>query len=293
MVKSLKKESFLLKVWNIVWPLFIYMIAQNGIVVLAGGIFGFFSDAQELLLRYSVGCVFVAALICIPIYYKMYRKDESEHGSTRECVLLDNKDCLMIVLSGASLALAMNNMIAITPLPILFTGYEETNEIVYSGSLILQILSAGIFACIVEELCVRGVVYGRLKRYFSKKNAMLISALIFGVYHLNVVQGVYAFVLGLYFVWLYERYQSLWASCIAHISANLFVILLAGSQLFQKLRENLVGFCLITCISLLIFYYSWRMIKESVASNKLEFEEKEPDTLEKLTEEYKVQERED
>ena len=293
MVKSLKKESFLLKVWNIVWPLFVYMIAQNGIVVLAGGIFGFFSDAQELLLRYSVGCVFVAALICIPIYYKMYRKDESENGSTRERVLLDNKDCLLIVLSGASLALAMNNMIAITPLPILFTGYEETNEIVYSGSLILQILSAGIFACIVEELCVRGIVYGRLKRYFSKKNAMLISALIFGVYHLNVVQGVYAFVLGLYFVWLYERYQSLWASCIAHISANLFVILLAGSQLFQKLLENLVGFCLITCISLLIFYYSWRMIKESVSSNKLEFEEKEPDTLEKLTEEYKVQERED
>ena len=293
MVKRLKKESFLLKVWNIVWPLFIYTIAQNGIVLLAGGIFGFFGDAQELLMRYSVGCVLVAALICIPIYYKMYRKDECEKGTTRERVLPDNKDCLLIVLSGASLALAMNNMIAVTPLPVLFAGYEETNEIIYSGSLILQILSAGIFACIVEELCVRGVVYGRLKQYFSKKNAMIISALIFGVYHLNVVQGVYAFVLGFYFVWLYERYQSLWAPCIAHISANLFVILLAGSQVFQKLLENMVGFCLITCISLLIFYYSWRMIKESAVSNKLEFEEKEPDTLEKLTEEYKVQERED
>ena len=289
----MKKESFLLKVWNIVWPLFIYTIAQNGIVLVAGGIFGFFGDAQELLMRYSVGCVLVAALICIPIYYKMYRKDECEKGTTRERVLPDNNDCLLIVLSGASLALAMNNMIAVTPLPVLFTGYEETNEIIYSGSLLLQILSAGIFACIVEELCVRGVIYGRLKQYFSKKNAMIISALIFGVYHLNVVQGVYAFVLGFYFVWLYERYQSLWAPCIAHISANLFVILLAGSQVFQKLLENLVGFSLITCISLLIFYYSWRMIKESAVSNKLEFEEKEPDTLEKLTEEYKVQERED
>ena len=289
----MKKESFLLKVWNIVWPLFIYTIAQNGIVLLAGGIFGFFGDAQELLMRYSVGCVLVAALICIPIYYKMYRKDECEKGTTRERVLPDNKDCLLIVLSGASLALAMNNMIAVTPLPVLFAGYEETNEIIYSGSLILQILSAGIFACIVEELCVRGIVYGRLKQYFSKKNAMIISALIFGVYHLNVVQGVYAFVLGFYFVWLYERYQSLWAPCIAHISANLFVILLAGSQVFQKLLGNLVGFSLITCISLLIFYYSWRMIKESAVSNKLEFEEKEPDTLEKLTEEYKMQERED
>ena len=275
------------------WPLFIYVIAQNVIAFAATLAFGFVDGGEELILRYAVGFILIAALISIPIYYKIYQNDKILAGEVKKTEPMENRDYLLIIVSGATLALAMNNIISVTPLPTFFTGYEETNEVLFGGGIILQILSAGIFACITEEFCIRGVVYGRLKRYCSKKNAMIISALIFGIYHLNVVQGVYAFVLGLYFVWLYERYQSLWAPCIAHMSANLFVILFSANPVVHKILGNRVGFCLVTCISLLIFYYSWRIMKESAMWNRLEFVEKEPDTLKKLTEEYKEQERED
>ena len=226
-------------------------------------------------------------------YLKIYQKDKEEAGEKKKYVPMDNKDYLLVILSGAALAMALNNIIALTPLPIWFTGYEETNEVIYGGGIILQLLSAGIFACIVEEISMRGVAYGRMKRYWGKKKAMILSALVFGFYHLNVVQGVYTFVLGLYFVWLRERYKNLWAPCIAHMSANLFIILMAGSRVFQKVLGTMVGFCLITCISLLIFNYSWRMIKESDSMAEIEFVEKEPDTLVQLTKEYKEKERED
>ena len=289
----MKKESFLLKVWNILWPLFIYLIAQNLVSVIGIFILSFFGGGEELYYRYGVLFVLAAALICIPIYWKIYRKDEETAGNQRKDIPVNNRDYLLVIFSGAALALAMNNVIALTPLPVWFTGYEDTNQVIYEGGLLLQILSAGIFACIVEEVSMRGVVYGRMKRYFGKTAAMFLSALVFGIYHLNVVQGVYAFVLGLYFVWLYERYQSLWASCIAHMSANLFILFMAASPVCQHVLQTMVGFCLTTCISLLIFYYSWRMIQESDPKLDLEFIEKEPDTLEKLTEEYKAQESED
>ena len=55
--------------------------------------------------------------------------------------------------------------------------------------------------------------------------------------------------------------------------------------------EGLVGYCLVTCISALLFYYGWRYLKQTNPIIELEFIEKEPDTLKKLTEEYKEQEK--
>ena len=122
---------------------------------------------------------------------------------------------------------------------------------------------------------------------------MIFSAIVFGIYHLNVVQAVYAFFLGLFFAWVYDRYDSLWAPITAHMSANLFVILFGSSAIVNRLLSNLVGYCLITCIAILIFYYGIRYMKQTNPLVNLEFVEKEPDTLEGLTEEYKEQEREE
>ena len=77
------------------------------------------------------------------------------------------------------------------------------------------------------------------------------------------------------------------------MSANLFVILLGSSQAVTHALGNMVGYCLITCISIIVFYYGFRWMKETNPLKELEFVEKEPDTLKKLTEEYKEQERED
>lgn len=274
-----------MKIWNVLWPLFIYVAAQNIVAVLGGLLLG--------SAKYAVACILVAALICIPIYYRMYRKDQEAAGETKKNIPMDNKDYLVIIITGAALALAMNNVISLTPLPIWFPGYEDTNEILYQGGMLLQILSAGIFGCIVEEVSMRGVTYMRMKRYWGKRKAMILSALVFGIYHLNVVQAVYAFVLGLFFVWLYERYDSLWAPCIAHMSANLFIILLAESTVFNHILGSMVGFCLVTCISVMAFYYGWNWLKQTNPMKELRFVDKEPDTLQKLTAEYKEQEREE
>lgn len=292
----MRKESFIVKIWNVLWPLMIYMIAQ--LVATSFGTLVLMSvsptadDAMSRYNEYAILFLLVAALISIPIYYKMYKKDCQMAGEVEKNIPMGNKDYIAIIISGAALAVAMNNIIALTPLPYLFTGYEETNEVLFGGSMILQIVTAGIFACIVEEMSLRGITYLRMKRYWGKQRAMIFSAVVFGMYHMNVVQAVYAFFLGLFFAWLYERYNSLWAPIIAHMSANLFVIVFGSSEVMNRVLGSLVGFCLVTCISILIFYYGWRFMKQTNPLIELEFVEKEPDTLEALTKEYKEQERE-
>ena len=280
----MRKESLLMKIWNCLWPLVIYLAAQS--VVAAVGVLLLGSE-------WAIVFVLIAALLCIPIYYKMYKDGCQLPEDTEREISISNKDIAAIAISGAALALAMNNVITLTPLPHLFPGYQRTNEVLYGGGLILQILTAGVFGCIVEELSMRGIVYLRMKRYWGKRTAMICSAVVFGLYHLNVVQAVYAFVLGVFFAWLYERYQSLWACCIGHMSANLFIVMLSGSSVFAKVNTNLVGFCLVTCIALLTFYYGWNYMKQTKELTEIQFVEKEPDTLERLREEYKEQEREE
>ena len=77
------------------------------------------------------------------------------------------------------------------------------------------------------------------------------------------------------------------------MAANLFVILLSSSEVITNVMSTLVGFCLATCISSLIFYYGWRFLKQTNPLVELEFVEKEPDTLMGLTEEYQEQESEE
>ena len=277
------------KIWNAIWPLFIYAFAQSVISIIGTLILG----SEDQFYEYAVIFLIIAAMICIPIYYRMYRKDWEMAAEEKRVIPMENKDYLAIIICGAAIAVAMNNIIAVTPLPLIFDAFEETNEVLEGGGMLLQILSAGILGCIVEEISMRGVTYLRMKRYWGKNKAILWSAVVFGIYHLNVVQAVYAFVLGIFFAWVYERYQTLWASIAAHMSANLFVILLGSSQAVTHALGNMVGYCLITCISIIVFYYGFRWMKETNPLKELEFVEKEPDTLKKLTEEYKEQERED
>lgn len=308
---EVRKESFLGKCWNVFWPLVIYVIAQNAASLLGSMVLMIIAcvsgadasgnvDLNHLIQsvetqfqQYAMIFLIAAALICIPVYYKIFKNDQIREARVKRNIPMGNKDYCAIILCGAALAVAMNNLIALTPLPYLFTKYEDTNEILFGGGLFLQILGGGIFVCAVEEVCHRGVVYGRMKHYWGKRRAMIFSSLVFGIYHFNVVQGVYAFVLGLFFVWVYERYDNLWAPIAAHMSANLCVILLGSSEVVNHVLNSLVGYCLITCICLLLFFYGWKWMKHTNPLVELEFVEKEPDTLKRLAQEYKERERKD
>lgn len=80
---------------------------------------------------------------------------------------------------------------------------------------------AVVLAPIVEELTFRGMTL-RLANKFTDKFyiANFIQALTFGIAHLNIVQGVYAFALGLLLGYVYKKYNSLYASILGHMLFN-------------------------------------------------------------------------
>ncbi len=78
----------------------------------------------------------------------------------------------------------------------------------------------GIFGPFCEEFVFRGVIFGGYKKSGSVWKAILFSALLFGLMHLNFNQAAYAIVIGIFFALLVEATGSLWASTIAHMIFN-------------------------------------------------------------------------
>jgi membrane protease YdiL (CAAX protease family) len=72
----------------------------------------------------------------------------------------------------------------------------------------------------------RGIIFNCLRRVMKLKIAALLSAVVFGVYHGNVVQGVYAFLMGLLLVYGYEYFGSFIAAAAIHVAANVIAYIL-------------------------------------------------------------------
>lgn len=82
-------------------------------------------------------------------------------------------------------------------------------------------------APIAEEMLFRGVILDGLLTNYSIKKSIIISSLLFGIFHFNVVQGVNAFFGGLLIGFMYIYTKSLIWSIITHTMINIFVLLLA------------------------------------------------------------------
>ena len=97
-----------------------------------------------------------------------------------------------------------------------------------------------IFAPFCEEAACRGVYYRGYKKSGSAFWAMMLSALLFGLVHMNVNQAVYAFAMGILAVLLVEATGSLWSSVLYHGLINgsqvvlMYVMLKADPQVYTE-----------------------------------------------------------
>ena len=86
---------------------------------------------------------------------------------------------------------------------------------------VVGVISITFLAPILEEVLFRGAIQGYLMRCFKNPYVgIIIASLVFGVFHLNPSQIVYASLLGFILGWIYYRTRSLLPVIIGHILNN-------------------------------------------------------------------------
>ena len=105
-------------------------------------------------------------------------------------------------------------------------SYQASADELYAGPFAAGLLIFGLLSPVAEELLFRGVIQNCFRRKFRPGIAIMVSALIFGVYHGNVVQVLYATLMGLVIACFYEYYGNFAAPLLFHIGANVVAYLL-------------------------------------------------------------------
>lgn len=101
--------------------------------------------------------------------------------------------------------------------------YDEISALMKSlagGTLWISIVSAVIMAPLCEEWMFRGMILRGLLRKMHPVWAIVISAFLFSLIHLNPWQGIPAFILGCVFGYVYWKTGNLWLTMLMHATNN-------------------------------------------------------------------------
>lgn len=245
-------KKYVLLVWRCVYPIMIHFGVSFalGMAYIFVGTFLMMFQQQgnmdvmkvseqitESYLQHSLYIMAVGAVITIPVLYLFFRWDKKKlppSPETKNTVA----DWLVLVVVAMSMCISLNSLIGYSGLNEIFDSYNEVAEYLYSGGIFLELLVVGILVPISEELLFRGLIFKRLAGVMKPIAAMVVSALAFGIYHGNVVQGIYAFCLGMIMAACYWKFQNLLAPICMHMVANIVSVCITEIEVITNLFEK-------------------------------------------------------
>ena len=114
--------------------------------------------------------------------------------------------CGWKVLAVVVMAVAGNFLVQyVVPWPdFMAASYEGAAETLGEYPVGIYLVLTLFIAPLIEESIFRRGIYAVLRKWLGVVPAGILSALAFGVYHGNWIQGIYGFVFGLLLAWGYE-----------------------------------------------------------------------------------------
>lgn len=125
----------------------------------------------------------------------------------------------------------LNLFMSLSGIMSLSDAYQVVVEEQYSANLLMGILCYGLATPFAEEILFRGIIFNCMKRSMTLKASIIMSSAIFGLYHMNSVQGIYALLLGCIIAYAYEYFGDFRVPVLIHMAANTLVYCLSYTQL--------------------------------------------------------------
>ncbi|MFU0831925.1 MAG: CPBP family intramembrane metalloprotease [Oscillospiraceae bacterium] len=194
------------------------------------------------------------------------------------------KTCALIFLGGAGCMLANIPANIVINLEQFFGFSGNIPDMPLNDNpavLILYVLSIVVIPPIVEEMMFRGMILQGLRR-FGNGFAIVASAVLFGLYHGNLAQTVFAFLCGLILGFVVIRTNSLLPSILIHALNNGISVAIQFVERYRgtdaavyvnNIETNVL--LVLALISLLYFWFKDRnFFRPRVSASPLRFSQK-------------------
>ncbi len=138
--------------------------------------------------------------------------------------------------SGLSMALIVSVMalaaaFVIEPVSMLLPEMSEATKLameqMLKGPVWIVLLSVSVFAPFFEEWLCRGIILRGLLKKMKPGWAIVISALVFGLIHMNLWQAIPAFIIGTILGYVYYKTGSLKLTMLMHCVNNTLSVILS------------------------------------------------------------------
>lgn len=198
---------------------------------------------------------------------------------TKDCVkrVFAPKTLLVVVVVSVGLNYGINCLLQLIYIvaPQSLENYQQLMENAGIGTDVWANAAAVLLAPLGEELIFRGVAFYYARKAMSCMGnarvefwiANCFQAFLFGIYHMNLVQGIYAFLIGLALGYLCQRYHSVIPGMLAHLVFNSMSALF-GDMLYSWIPDRAVWYALIGVMSLMLVLFTMIVNGNYIADNE-------------------------
>ena len=250
---------FILFVGITVFVTFIYVLMNIVMRTIMGETIDFTSaDA----ISGSINAVLVqgiADIVLIPVLALLYKKfkEKNELGTGA----FNLKEFLYVIPIAFSVCIICNILIGLLPIPKTNAVSEEIFKLIEEYNIFVSLFIVSVLVPIVEELLFRGFFYDSIALISNHLVAIIITSILFGLIHMNIEQGIYGFVAGLFLGYIKYKYNRLSYTIFMHLLMNFSSIVFVPSiAMISGLKEQL--YIVFICLALL-FFTLYRMNMEN------------------------------
>jgi membrane protease YdiL (CAAX protease family) len=233
------------RIWRVIYPALLFILIQMAVTVIfsmiAYAVFtvqGMLSiglpnltdyrdiiltateKATKFLAKHSMHIVLITDIAVLAVFIPMWLKTR-RYRPTAVKNAAPARPIALTALLVPGISLVLSIIIGLLGMNEISENFQQVMEMITGTSFVLQVVAVAIIGPIAEELIFRGVILNRALSWMPRWSAVVLSSALFGVIHMNIPQGVFAFCIGMICGWSYVRFRSLWVPIAAHISINL------------------------------------------------------------------------
>ncbi len=215
-------------------PYFVMLLIRTGCAVLLNQVLaaGLAADYDTYVIY--VLCAIEAVYIAVfGIWYYAVFVRSGQDGE--QDTFWNGRTLFLLILLGLAVQLAVSYVLyfILSLLPAVAEAYSSLLSPLLSLSP-AAIIYVGLLSPIGEEFIFRGLILGYAKEHAPFYAANVLQAVLFGFFHGNLVQGIYAFLLGLLIGYLIQLSGSVFSGIVFHSALNF-----AGLYLERLIPEAL------------------------------------------------------
>lgn len=231
------------------WPL-IYFLFQFILIFLLS--YYYVSNGNDVnlfndyLSTKQIYIALIVAIIFIPLLINDYKKYEKQTNT--------KINYFYLIILGVILSLIYNVFAYYLNFALKTSLFDNNSNVA------VTLLSTGILGPIIEELIFRGIIYNELKSKYSNMKSILITTIFFAIIHINIIQILYALIIGFILIFVYEKYNNIKAPIILHMASNITTTLFLPLLIKNNLIIN-YGIFIFSLILLIILKKYTKLFK--------------------------------